>query len=116
MNGCDSRTQEMIVLSSEVSFSAEPMQQNNPLKICVYLNGITLKMRIYCSLMPFVTIFWECLYLNSKSQNWALKLEPSKKNKQKNVIKADSEQLYSYLSEISLVHPFKPFEDVYSLK
>lgn len=113
MNGCDSRTQEMIVLSSGVSFSAEPMQENNLLKICVYLNGITLKMRIYCSLMHFVTIFRKYLYLNFKPQNWALKIEPSKK---KNVKKADSEQLYSYLSEISLVHPFNPFEDVYSLK
>lgn len=79
MNGCDSRTQKMVVLSSGVSFSAELMQQNNPLKIWVYLNGITLKMGIYCRLMPFVTIFWKCLYLNFKPQNWALKIEPSKK-------------------------------------
>lgn len=45
-----SRIQQIIVLSSGVSFSAELMKQNNPLKTCVYLNGIRIKIRIFCRL------------------------------------------------------------------
>lgn len=98
-----SRIQQIIVLSSGVSFSDELMKQNNPSKTCVYLNAITIKIRIFCRLkLTFVQLEFESAYFI----NGALKNCIKPKNKEKKQILNNFTGKNTSLSELSWVQPF----------